>query len=160
MADAIQEQIVKAMATALAGITVANGMNNTIASVQRLNELGVNLSVVPTILLKEGDTTVDLAESCAPHVRKRMEVFAVAITRQDESATSTDTRSGGEQLNSLVADIEWVLANNRTWGGLAIQTSPPDYLSVEMDATTPHLARAVRFEVLYEHLRTDPYSQG
>lgn len=160
MADSVQEQIIKKIAYYLGTITVANGQNNTIASVQRLEELGVNLSIVPTILVKEGDCTVDLAESVAPHVRRRMEVLAVAITRQDESASSADTRSGGEQLNSLVADMEWILANNRKWDGLAIQTSPPDYLSVELDASTPHLARAVRFEVLYEHLRTDPYSQG
>ena len=35
MADSIQEQIVKKVAQALSEITVANGYNNTIQSVQR-----------------------------------------------------------------------------------------------------------------------------
>jgi hypothetical protein len=160
MADSIQEKIVKKIMAALAQITPATGFDNTIASVQRLNQDGVDLAVVPTILVKEGDVTVELGQSIAPMVRRRMELLAVAITRQDETAASLDTRSGGEQVNSLVADIEKVVANNRTWDGLAIQTDPPSYLECEMDAVTPHLARAVRFEVLYEHIRTDPYSQG
>jgi hypothetical protein len=158
--DSVQEQIVKKIVALLAQISTANGFDNTIASVQRLNQEGVDLAVVPTILVKEGDCTVDMGQSIYPMVRRRMELLAVAVTRQDETATSTDTRSGGEQVNSLVADIEKVIGNNRTWDGLAIQTDPPSYLEVEMDAVTPHLARAVRFEVLYEHIRTDPYSQG
>src|SRR6185295_16204255 len=106
-----------------------------------------------------GDVSVEQSNSIFPNVRKRMEILAVVITRQDESASSTDLRSGGEQLNSLVADIEKVVATNRTWDGLAMQTDPPSYSEVEMDATMPHLARAVRFEVLYEHERVNPYRQ-
>lgn len=150
----------KKITAALAQITTANGYSNTIASVQRLNQDGVDLASVPTILVKEGECVVELGQSIAPNVRRRMEVMAVVVTRQDETPTSLDTRSGGEQVNSLIADMERVLANNRTWDGLAIQTDPPSYLEVDMEASTPHLARAVRFEVLYEHLRVDPYVQS
>jgi len=159
MSDSIQEQIVKKIAEALGMISTVKGFDNTIASVQRLDQSGVDLNVVPTILVKEGDVSVELSNSIFPNVRKRMEILAVVITRQDESASSTDLRSGGEQLNSLVADIEKVVATNRTWDGLAMQTDPPSYSEVEMDATMPHLARAVRFEVLYEHERVNPYRQ-
>jgi len=159
MAQSIQEQIIKKIAVALGNISTMNGFDNTISSVQRLNQAGVDLNVVPAILVKEGDVSVELSQSIFPNVRKRMELLAVVITRQDESDTSTDMRSGGELLNSLVADMEKVVATNRTWDGLAIQTDPPSYSEVEMDATVPHLARAVRFEVLYEHVRTDPYTQ-
>jgi len=158
MADSIQETIVKKIVAALGQITVSNGYMNTIASVQRLNQEGVDLALVPAILVKEGECSVELGLSVAPSIRRRMELLAVAITRQDETATSSDLRSGGEQLNSLVADIERTLASNRTWDGMAITTDPPSYLEVEMDAITPHLARAVRCEVVYEHLRADPYN--
>jgi len=158
--DSVQEQIVKKIVAALETISTVKGFDNTIASVQRLNQAGVDLNVVPTILVKEGDCTVELGASIHPNVRRRMELFAVVITRQDESSSSTDLRSGGEQLNSLVADIEKVIATNRTWDGLAMQTDPPSYSEVEMDATVPHLARAVRFEVMYQHVRTDPYTQS
>lgn len=160
MAVSIQEQIIVQIALALARIQPANGYENAVASVQRYNQSGVDLSVLPTLLIKEGDVSVELGQSIAPNVRRRMELFVVAMTQQDETASSTDTRDGATMLNSLVADIEKVLANNRTWNALAIQTDPPSYLDVEVDAVTPHLARAVRFEVLYEHLRIDPYSQG
>ena len=156
MAYSIQEQIVKKIVAALEGITAVKGFDNTIASVQRLNQAGVDLNAVPTILVKEGDVSVELSQSIFPNVRKRMELLAVVIARQDESDTSTDLRSGGEMLNSLVADIERAVATNRTWDGLAMQTDPPSYSEVEMDATVPHLARAVRFEVIYEHVRHGP----
>jgi hypothetical protein len=158
--ESIQEQIVKKIVAALGLITVAKGFDNTIASVQRLNQAGVDLAVVPTILVKEGDCTVELGQSIAPSILRRMELLAVVITRQDETASSLDLRSGGELVNSLVADVEKVIATNRTWDGLARQTDPPSYLEVEMDAETPHLARAVRFEVVYEHIRSDPYQQA
>jgi hypothetical protein len=158
--ESIQEQIVKKIVDALRMITVVKGFDNDILSVQRLNQAGVDLNVVPTILVKEGDVSVELSQSIFPNVRKRMELLAVVITRQDESEATTDLRSGGELLNSLVADMEKVVSTNRTWDGLAMQTDPPSYSEVEMDATVPHLARALRFEVLYEHIRTDPYQQA
>src|SRR3954466_2273835 len=140
--DSIQEQIVKKIVTAL----------TPIAAVQRLHQDGLDLATVPTILLKEGDVTVE--EVSYPNVHRKMELFAVAIARQ-----VGDTPSGGEILNGLVAQIEEALQQNRTWDGLAIQTEPPSYLSVELDATTPHLSVGMRFEVSYQHLRVDPYHQ-
>lgn len=147
MADSIQEQIVKKIALAL----------SPIALVQRLQQDGVDLATVPTILLKEGDCSVDRGESVYPNIRRRMELFAVAIARQDIAG---DTRSGGEILNDLVAQIEGALQVGRRWDGLAIDTESPNYLHVELDSVTPHLSYGMQFAVVYEHLRNDPYSQG
>jgi hypothetical protein len=156
MADSVQEAIVKKITAALGQITTANGYSNTIASVQRYHLSGVETAVVPTIVVKEGECVVELGQSVHPSVRRRMEVVLVPITRHDEDA---DPRSGGEILNSLVADIERCVATNRTWDGLAIQTDPPNYLETELEAVEPHLSKGLRFEVLYEHVRTDPYVQ-
>lgn len=160
MADSIQEQIVKKMTTALAEVTAANGYDNTVQSVQRHNQSGVNLVTVPTVLLREGDCVVEFDKSTHTKIRRRLEWYAVAITRQDETSTSTDTRSGGEMLNSLVADLEKRVAASGNWDGLALMTDPPDYLEVEIDAETPHLARGLRFSTVYEHTRANPYSQA
>jgi hypothetical protein len=160
MPDSIQEQIVKKIVAALAQITVVKGFDNTVASVQRLNQDGIVLAVVPTILVTEGDCNVELAESIFPSIRRRMAIEATVAIRQDETASSLDLRSGGEQLNSWMADMEKVVANNRTWDGLAIQTDPPSYLETVIHAEEPHLGRTVRFEVIYQHVRTDPYSQA
>ena len=159
MALSIQELIVQQVVVALEQILAANGWQNTIASVQRLNQEGVDLASVPTILVKEGETTAELGNSIAPMIRRRMELFLVAVTRQDETASSSDTRSGGEQLNSLMADIDMTMQSDRTWGGLAITTDPPNYVEVDMDAVSPHLARAVRCEIVFEHIRNNPYAQ-
>lgn len=156
MADSIQEQIVKKIAQALGEITTANGYANTIQSVQRHQQSGMDLATVPTVLIREGECLADLTKSAYPKVLRRLELMAVIVTRQDEV---NDARSGGELLNSLVADVERRLGASPTWDGLAIMTDPPSYLEVEVDATSPHLARGMRFETVYEHLRTDPYAQ-
>jgi hypothetical protein len=156
MADSIQEQIVKKIALALAEITVANGYENTIMSVQRHKASGINLSVLPTILIREGDCTPELTKSVYGKVRRTLEVYLVICCSQDEE---TDLRSGGEVLNSFVADIEKRLAATPFWDGLATLTQPPEYLEITVEAETPHLARGLRTEVIYEHLRADPFSQ-
>lgn len=156
MADSVQEQIVKKIVAALGQITTANGYSNTIASVQRYHLSGVETAVVPTIVVKEGECAAELGQSVYPSVRRRMELVIVPITRHDEVA---DPRSGGEILNSLVADVERCVAMNRTWDGLALQTDPPNYLETELEAVEPHLSKGVRFEVVYEHIRTNPYVQ-
>lgn len=154
--DSIQEQIIKKVADALNGITIANGYQNTINSVQRYRASGVDLANMPTILVKEGDCAPELAKSAYPHIQRRMELFVVVCVSHDEAA---DSRSGGEILNSLVADIETALSANQTWDGLAILTMPPEYLTIEIEAVTPHLARGLRFEILYEHVRSNPWTQ-
>lgn len=156
MADSIQEQIVKKLAVAMAEITTANGYENTIAAVQRHQASGINLSVLPTILIREGDCTPELSKSAYGKVRRTMEVYLVCCVRHDEV---TDARSGGEVLNSFVADIEKRLASTPTWDGLAMLTQPPEYLEITVEAETPHLAKALRVEIVYEHVRADPFSQ-
>jgi len=154
--DSVQEQIVKKIVAKLALITTANGYSNTIASVQRHNLDGVETVNVPTLLVKEGECTAELGRSVAPSVMRRQEMFVVIITTQDP----LDARSGGEILNSLIADVERCLSQHRTWDGLAITTDPPDYFETELDATMPHLTKGLRCSVQYEHFRNDPYGQA
>jgi hypothetical protein len=154
--DSIQEQLMKKVTAGLAEITQANGYDNTIASVQRYRASGIDLSLMPTILVKEGDCEPDLPGSTHVHLKRRLELFLVVAVRHDET---TDPRSGGEILNSYIADIERRMAATPTWDGLAIMTDPPSYLEMEVDAETPHLARGMRLEIVYEHVRANPYTQ-
>lgn len=154
--DSIQEQIIKKIAAAMAEITIANGYENTILSVQRHKASGMDLSSMPTILIKEGDCSAELVKSSHQRIRRRMELFLVIATRQNEES---DARSGGEVLNSLVADVEKRLGASQNWDGLALMTDPPSYLEVEVDAVTPHLARGLRTEIVYEHERANPWAQ-
>ena len=157
MADSIQEQIIKKLTVALAGITVANGYENTIKTVQRYKASGVDLATtMPTILVREGDCTPEPSVSPFGQVRRTQQVYLIICVSHDEL---TDVRSGGEILNSFTADIEKRLGVNPTWDGLAIMTRPPEYLEVQVEAETPHLARGLMTEIVYEHLRGDPFSQ-
>lgn len=159
MADSIQEQIVKKMVLALQSVTTANGYANSLLSVQRRNQLGINLNALPTVQIIEGDCTTDLLKSAYPHVRRRMDIDLMVAVQQDETSDSADTRSGAEMLNSLIADIEWRFGASQNWDGLAIMTDPPSYPMTMIDATTPHLSHGMTFSVTYEHLRGNPYAQ-
>jgi hypothetical protein len=154
--DSIQEQIIKKISAALALIAPSSGYENTLTSVQRFRASGVDLTTMPTILVKEGDCIPELDKSSPPHVRRRMELYLVVCVRHDEEA---DARSGGEILNAYVSDIERCLASTPRWDGLALMTDPPAYLEMEVDAETPHLARGLRVEIVYEHVRADPRTQ-
>jgi hypothetical protein len=154
--DSIQEQVVKKVASAMLSITVANGYQNTIASVQRFRASGIDLTTLPTILVKEGNNDADLTKSSHQRIRRDMELFLVVAYRHDEEV---DPRSGGEILNSLTADIERRLGASQHWDGMVLMTEPPSYLEMEVDAETPHLARGLRTVITYEHVRDDPFSQ-
>ena len=154
MADSIQEQIIKKVSDVMAAITVANGYNNTIEVVQRLRATGVSTARVPTIVIYEGDCAVDLPNSTHQRVRRKLELYLVAVTGQEETDAAP---SGAELLNSLIADMELAVGENERWDGLALMTDPPDYQEWELDAVDPHLARGLRTVITYEHERGDPW---
>ena len=152
--DSLQEQIIKAVAARMATITMANGYQNTIKLVQRHEALGMDLAKMPTILVREGDCSAELSQGSHQQIRRRMEVLIVVATGIDELA---EPRSGSEVLNSLAADIEKALGYNERWNNLALMTEPPEYLTLDIDAETPHLARGLRVVITYEHGRGNPY---
>ncbi|WP_447979083.1 hypothetical protein [Candidatus Nitrospira bockiana] len=154
--DSVQEQIVKKAVQVFAGIRTADGYANTVQSVQRFSLRGVNLSALPVVLVMEGEAEPELDKSPAPWTQRRFELYAVVLAIEVEG----DSRSGGEILNSLVADVEQAAMRNPTWGGLAQRTDPPAYLEATVEASQPVLSKALRFDVVYRHLRDNPASQG
>jgi hypothetical protein len=157
MSDSIQERIVKKVAAAMASITVANGYNNTIKSVQRYRWSGIDLNNLPTIMIVEGTCDVELLKSTHERIRRRLELYIVVAVPDDEVA---DARPGAEILSYFAADIEKRLGASQQWDGLALMTEPPSYTELSFaDAETPHLARGLRTEIVYEHVRSDPFTQ-
>lgn len=148
MAQSIKEQIV---AKILAAIAAIDGIKN----VQRVSQAGVAFGAVPFVVLTQGD---DLLESpqTPPYTRRKVELVASIITRQTDTA---DTRSGDEVLNTWGAEVERVLMADRTVGALAEDVKPPEWLEVAIESNVPHLGVALRFAVVYRHLRNDPYRQ-
>lgn len=148
MSDSIQEQIIKQITQAM---TTVPG----IKTVQRHQASGMDLGVTPTILVREGDCAVEITKSSHQRIRRLLEVILIVATGIDEES---DARSGSEVLNSLIADIEQAVGEDETWGQLALMTSPPEYVRLDVDAETPHLSRGLRIEVTYEHERGDPWA--
>jgi len=148
MSDSLQEQIIKKIAEALAQIP-------NIKSVQRHQASGMDLGTMPTILVREGDCAAELTKSSHERIRRLLEVLIVVATGIDEES---DSRSGGEVLNGFIAEIEQIIGADETWGKLALMTSVPEYIRLDVDAETPHLSRGVRIEVTYEHARGNPWT--
>lgn len=153
----IHEQLIKKVVSKLGQITVANGYSNTIVSVQRLNLDGYRYLTPPQIWLSEGGCTVELGRSVAPSVMRKLELSVFVIATQDPS----DSRSGAEILNSLIADVERCVSQNRNWDGLAIDTTPLEYFQTELVQDQDlYLAKGSSMTVQYEHFRHDPYGQA
>lgn len=153
MADTIRERIVKNIVTSLQGITVANGYDNTVLSVQRLKQSGNPAIDVPLILVAEGPENASAGPN--PLTNKVLEVSIGIVTRQDEAV---DPRSADEMMNSLRGDVEKAMVSNYTRGGLAIDTMATGGTRIGVQEGEPELGIEMLFEIHYRHARTDPRS--
>lgn len=148
MGDSIKEMIVKRIATTIQNIA---GIQN----VQRVGQAPIEYADVPFVVLTQGDDVLEVP-GVAPYTTRRLELLASIVTRQTDE---TDTRSGDEVLNALGADVERALQSDRSIGGLAVDTKPPEWLEIEIEHKLPHIGIALRFAVIYRHLRHDPSVQ-
>ena len=154
--ESIQEQIIKLVGAAMLEITTANGFSTTVNSVQRREWGGVNLSQMPTVLIKEGESTVDLPQSSHQRVRRSLTLNLVLAVPPPEEGSAL---SGAEVLNALACDIELMVGANQQWSGLALMTEPPNSAEESVEAETPHLSRGMQLTIVFEHLRLDPRAQ-
>lgn len=148
MAESIKEQIVAKLAEAIASVS---GVRN----VQRETQAGIRFADVPFVILTQGEDILDQAQ-VRPNTNRRLEMYASIIIRQTDK---DDLRSGDAVLNELGAEIEQALQSDRTVGGLATDVRPPDWLEVAIQSKVPHVGIALRFTVVYAHLRGDPFRQ-
>lgn len=146
MALSVKEQIIQKM---LATIGAVSWVKN----VQRVTQQGARYADVPFVMVTQGDDLLE-TEQTRPYTTRRMEVWASIIARQIDVE---DLRSGDEILNGYGADIEAALLKDLTVGGLAQEIKPPEWLEMEIESDVPHIGVALRFVVVYRHLRHDPY---
>lgn len=146
----------KNVQTALATITVANGYNNTVASVQRFNQAGQVLANTPALILMQGGDNVDSEGPLAGAyslTSRSVSVSVVIIHRQD---LDVDTRSAAEAMNSLIQDVQKAMLADYTRGGYAIDTSEIGIGELDAEDGEPELVQTVAFKINYRHRRTDP----
>ncbi|HUX15571.1 MAG TPA: hypothetical protein VMW52_03810 [Phycisphaerae bacterium] len=150
------ERIARAIATALATITAANGYRTTVSEVLRPRRTGERVTPKANmiLLLQAGigpEEELDAAGN--PGLIGRVASFSADCVI---ALSESDARPMDEILNIFAADVEQCLMADPTWGGLAIDTlvSGLDY----PEAGSGVAGVTVLFDVSYRTDRDDPYS--
>lgn len=159
MADSIRELILKNIKTTLEGVTTGNGYANTIASVQRFRQDGQDVSSVPSIMIIEGDDTIEQEgpQAGAYSLVTRTLSVGLAIVHRQDLATATVTAS--EAMNSLIADIQKAMQVSYQRGGYALDTNEVSVSQVVAYENQPELESGIEYAIRYRHRRTDPTVQ-
>ncbi len=151
MADTIREKILENIKTILEGISIANGYNNDIASVQRWKQAGNSLIQVPCIIVNAGPEEKEqrpgLMSSC------KFSCFVDVWIRHDENDNPGST---DKILNSLLGDIEKALMVDYQRNGNAVNTRILRNLSFETTEGQPYAGLIIDIEVEYRHKIDDP----
>lgn len=148
MSLSIKEQIVQKICGTIALIP-------WVKNVQRLKQAGIQFADVPFVIVTQGDDLLEAVQT-RPWTTRRAEVVASIIFRQTDPL---DLRSADEVLNGYGSDVEAAVMADRSVGGLAIEMKPPEWLEIEIESDVPHVGVAMRFGVVYRHLRNDPTRQ-
>jgi thioredoxin-like negative regulator of GroEL len=149
MSDTVKEQIVKHVVVLLLTLP-------WVKSVQRMNQDGIVWADAPFVTVAQGDDLVEAIQT-RPYTTRRAEIMVTTIIRQTDVG---DVRSAEEILNQYGADVEAALMADLSLGGLAQEIKSPDWLEREVESKEPHVAVAMRFAIVYRHLRHDPYLAG
>lgn len=150
MPNTVRENIFQNIKSALSLISVANGFDNNIASVQQWDVNGNALGSVPVIIINSGPE--DGTDNAYPLTTCSLKIFLTLWTRIDEgSVNAPDT-----VLNSLLGDIKKKLKEDIARGGNAVDTS---IISVEPFDTIEgqgEVGLVITVEVKYRHAQTNP----
>lgn len=155
MADTIREKILANIKTTLETITVANGYNKTIASVQRWKQSGNALKTVPCIIIGAGHEEYEdrpgFITSCK---------FSVMLDLWIRHNETVDNMSTDALLNIYLGDIKKALMVDHHRGGYAAATRIQTTVAFEgFEEGAPNAGLIVGVEIEYRHKTTDPTQQ-
>ncbi len=157
MADTVREKIFANLVTTLNGISVVNGYDNNIASVERWNMNGNNKASVPAVIINSGPEK-DSDGKAYNLTHCLLMVFLELWVRQNETesaATPTD-----KILNSLLGDIKRALQADVTRAGNAVDTEITDIETFETIEGQQHAGLIITVEIEYRHKQQDPQVAG
>lgn len=150
MPNTVRENIFQNVKSALSLISVANGFDNNIASVQQWDVNGNSLASVPTIIINSGPE--DGNDNAYPLTTCALKIFLTLWTRIDEgSSSSPDT-----VLNSLLGDIKKKLKEDITRGGNAVDTAITSVEPFDTIEGQGEVGLVITVEVKYRHAQTNP----
>ena len=151
MADTIRQKILDNMKTTLEGITVAAGYANDV-NVQEWQQKGNDLepaATTPVIVINMGPEEKEHKPSFIINC-----ILDVVLDVWVISPANTETK-----LNSLLGDIEKILAIDHTRGGYAENTHLINAVTFETVRGQPYAGITITVKIKYKHSSTDPTSQ-
>lgn len=155
MGDTVREKIMQNVKTTLEGISIANGYNNDIASVQRWDQASNPLIEVPCIMIRGGLEEKEPAPN--PLTTCRLMIFIDVWIRHDKDA---DPRSTDAILCSHLGDVEKALMVDIKRGGYAVDTILQRNVPFENIEGEPYAGIVMEVEIHYRHKTNDPEVSG
>ena len=150
----VREQIIDNIRTTLQGITVGNGYENTMQSVQRWDKRANSLLQVPCVIISAGQE--QKVPTPNPFYTCHLTVYLDVWIRQDASdALSTDSR-----LSSIAGDISKAVMQDYTRGGLAKDTVEHGSQPFFTEEGQPNAGLICELEIIYQHKQGDPAVAG
>jgi hypothetical protein len=150
----IRENILANIKTTLDTITIANGYDNDIASVQRWMQRGNSLRLIPCIIITAGQE--DKVPEPNPMMTCHLTVFLFIYLRQEE----TDVNPTDQLINSVIGDVEKALVIDNTRGGNARNTNIRSVMPFETSEGQVNVGAVIELDVNYQHLQSDPKTVG
>lgn len=153
MTTPIVEQIAENLKTTVAGITVANGYNQTLTPIRPKRNDWSDVAPVNGMVLisQDDDAPVDNAALSSIQFAQEFMMDCIVLD-SDAVATSIDTR-----INQVKSDIRKAVMVDPTRGGLAIDTVIGP--SAKFDDGNGLTGITVTCIIVYRTNLTDPYTQ-
>lgn len=148
MADSKEELMMQDLKTKLEAITLANGYDNEVKSVQRFEMIEQTFVEQPVIIL--GFAGIEHKSRVNPNIVWEMATILIAAYIKHDK--TDDTRSTDAILVSLDADIYKAVMQDRTLGGLAKDLSRVSVFPDDQQVPIPYVAHVSEFAVQYTHL--------
>ena len=150
----VRENIFLNIESTLEAVTLANGYDNTIVSVQRWRLDGNPLLQVPCVVISAGAEEKDPRPN--PFMTCRLTVFIDIWARQDAS----DPQPTDAILNSLIGDIEKAIYQDVTRGGYAKDTNIKSFVPFQTKSGQPMAGMIGEIEIIYQHKQGDTKIAG
>ena len=149
MSISIRELILQDIETTLKTITVANGYNNTLASVQRWKQHGNDTRLMPFVVINAGLEAKQPANSDQKVCK--FSIYLDLWMRQDD----TDITDTDIILNSLLLDIEKALMIDIARNDKAENTEIVNIVPFETVEGQPNCGLIIELEITYQHKNAD-----
>lgn len=157
--DSVAERIMKHIETTLASITVGNGYQHTLHSVQRIQPEAQEPVHGNGVHIVDGDDVVEgvVLNGYDDLLSRRRHIDLVLVGTQD---TAEDSRSASEFMNGLELDVRTALQADVSRGGLAVNTEETQANELDIQIGMPELRRVLGYDIRYRHRRNDPTIAG